>query len=86
MESRSLKTPVCLDSGEDLLSTWHSRWERQAMCMKRDSGEVPGSFSTSHPGRNVISPMRSVLIPSKTGVSMTHLPSAGPDYFKLPPS
>lgn len=56
------------------------------MCMKRDSGEVPGSFSTSHSGRNVSSPMRSVLIPSKAGASMTHLPSAGPDYFKLPPS
>lgn len=56
------------------------------MCMKRDSGEVPGSFSTSHSDRNVSSPMRSVLIPSKAGASMTHLPSAGPDYFKLPPS
>lgn len=69
-----------------LHGTADATWERQAMCMKRDSGEVPGSFSTSHPGRNVFSPMRSVLIPSKTGVSMTHLPSAGPDYFKLPPS
>lgn len=47
-------------------------------------GEMPGSFSTSHSGRNVTSLMRSVLIPSKAGASMTHLPSAGPDYFKLP--
>ena len=48
--------------------------------------EVPGSFSTCHSYRTISSPMRSVLIPSKAGASMTHLPSSGPDYFKLPPT
>lgn len=48
--------------------------------------EVPGSFSTRHSYRTISSPMRSVLILLKAGASMTHLPSAGPDYFKLPPT